>query len=59
MGPGSSGGIWSSPASTAGTVAAMIDRCLHRSTRLSVGCVDRDALRCAYHGWRWDAAGAV
>ena len=42
-----------------GTVAAMIDRCLHRSTRLSVGCVDRGAVRCAYHGWRWDATGAA
>ena len=36
-----------------GTVAALVDRCPHRSTRLSVGCVDRGALRCAYHGWRW------
>lgn len=39
------------------TVAAMVDRCPHRSTRLSVGCVDRGALRCAYHGWRWGADG--
>lgn len=37
--------------------AVMVDRCPHRSTRLSVGCVDRGALRCAYHGWRWDAEG--
>jgi phenylpropionate dioxygenase-like ring-hydroxylating dioxygenase large terminal subunit len=41
----------------AGTVAVMIDRCLHRSTRLSVGCVDRGALRCSYHGWLWDRDG--
>jgi vanillate O-demethylase monooxygenase subunit len=41
----------------AATVAAMIDRCPHRSTRLSVGCVDGGALRCAYHGWRWGADG--
>lgn len=41
----------------AGEAAVMVDRCPHRSTRLSVGCVDRGAIRCAYHGWRWDAAG--
>ncbi len=38
-------------------VSAMVDRCPHRSTRLSVGRVDRGAVRCAYHGWRWDGAG--
>jgi len=38
-------------------VAALVDRCPHRSTRLSVGCVDGGALRCAYHGWRWGADG--
>ncbi|MEL6983960.1 MAG: aromatic ring-hydroxylating dioxygenase subunit alpha, partial [Actinomycetota bacterium] len=37
--------------------AAYIDRCPHRSTRLSVGSVDGGGLRCAYHGWRFDAAG--
>jgi vanillate O-demethylase monooxygenase subunit len=40
-----------------GAVAVLPDRCLHRSTRLSVGCVDGATIRCAYHGWRWDAAG--
>ncbi len=35
------------------TIGAWVDRCPHRSTRLSVGCVDGRALRCAYHGWRW------
>jgi vanillate O-demethylase monooxygenase subunit len=39
------------------TVAVLIDRCPHRSTRLSLGAVDRGALRCAYHGWRWGADG--
>jgi phenylpropionate dioxygenase-like ring-hydroxylating dioxygenase large terminal subunit len=38
-------------------VAALADRCPHRSTRLSVGCVADGALRCAYHGWRWGADG--
>ena len=41
----------------AGAVLALADRCLHRSTKLSVGRVDGDTIRCAYHGWRWDAAG--
>jgi len=40
-----------------GAYACLADRCLHRSTRLSVGCVDRSAIRCAYHGWRWAADG--
>lgn len=40
-----------------GTIAALDDRCLHRSTRLSVGWVDEDCIRCAYHGWAWDRSG--
>lgn len=40
-----------------GEVVALDDRCLHRSTRLSVGTVDGPGLRCAYHGWLWDGAG--
>jgi vanillate O-demethylase monooxygenase subunit len=47
------------------TPVAYADRCPHRSTRLSVGLVDRTAavpcvgptLRCAYHGWRFAADG--
>ncbi len=41
-----------------GRVAAFPDRCLHRSTKLSVGCVESGGLRCAYHGWLYDAEGA-
>ena len=40
-----------------GAIAAVTDRCLHRSTRLSVGWVDDGAFRCGYHGWRWDGTG--
>ncbi len=40
-----------------GTPVAIVDRCPHRSTRLSVGWVDGEAIRCAYHGWRWGADG--
>lgn len=36
---------------------ALEDRCPHRSTRLSLGWVDGDALQCAYHGWRWSGDG--
>jgi phenylpropionate dioxygenase-like ring-hydroxylating dioxygenase large terminal subunit len=38
-------------------VVAVVDRCPHRSTRLSVGWVDDGALRCANHGWCFDASG--
>ena len=40
-----------------GQVVALPDRCPHRSTRLSVGVVDGARLRCAYHGWTFDAGG--
>jgi phenylpropionate dioxygenase-like ring-hydroxylating dioxygenase large terminal subunit len=33
------------------------NRCAHRSTRLSVGWVEGDGVRCAYHGWRYGADG--
>lgn len=40
-----------------GTVHAWEDRCPHRGTRLSMGQIDDDTLRCAYHGWRFDGEG--
>jgi vanillate O-demethylase monooxygenase subunit len=40
-----------------GGIAAVTDRCLHRSTRLSIGWIEQQTIRCAYHGWRWDAGG--
>lgn len=33
------------------------NRCPHRSTRLSVGWIEGDGIRCAYHGWRFDRDG--
>ena len=33
------------------------DRCPHRSVRLSIGTVEGGCLRCAYHGWAYDAGG--
>ena len=39
-------------------VSAARDRCPHREMPLSIGCVDESQnLRCAYHGWGFDAAG--
>lgn len=39
------------------SLIALDDRCVHRSTKLSTGTVDGCVLRCAYHGWTWDADG--
>jgi phenylpropionate dioxygenase-like ring-hydroxylating dioxygenase large terminal subunit len=44
-------------ADVGGAVMAAVDRCPHRSTRLSVGWVEAGGLRCAYHGWRYSVAG--
>lgn len=44
---------------TAGRPVALADRCPHRNVPLSLGRVCGDGtLECAYHGWRFDAAGA-
>jgi phenylpropionate dioxygenase-like ring-hydroxylating dioxygenase large terminal subunit len=41
-----------------GQIVAFADRCPHRRTPLSLGHCEADVLQCAYHGWRFDAAGA-
>jgi vanillate O-demethylase monooxygenase subunit len=41
----------------AGALLVADDRCPHRSVRLSIGTVEGGCLRCAYHGWGYDAAG--
>jgi 5,5'-dehydrodivanillate O-demethylase len=33
------------------------ERCAHRACPLSVGWVEGDAIRCRYHGWKYDASG--
>jgi vanillate O-demethylase monooxygenase subunit len=40
-----------------GALVALDARCPHRSASLACGAVDEGTLRCAYHGWRFDAAG--
>jgi phenylpropionate dioxygenase-like ring-hydroxylating dioxygenase large terminal subunit len=40
-----------------GKVSAARDLCLHRGVPLSMGFIEGDNLVCAYHGFRYDAAG--
>ena len=41
-----------------GVVHALNDRCSHRGTRLSLGCIDKEnRLQCPYHGWRYNKEG--
>ena len=40
-----------------GAIVALPDRCPHRFSPLSAGCVVDGAVQCAYHGYRFDAAG--
>ncbi len=37
---------------------ALPDRCPHRRVRLSAGRIVGNEIECAYHGWRFDGAGA-
>jgi renierapurpurin 18,18'-hydroxylase len=41
-----------------GAIHALEDRCAHRQVPLSQGMVEGETLRCGYHGWRYDCAGA-
>lgn len=40
-----------------GTLGLVADRCPHRGASLSIGMVDNNGLRCAYHAWKYDTAG--
>lgn len=35
----------------------LAERCAHRMARLSLGWVEGEELRCAYHGWKYDSTG--
>lgn len=41
-----------------GGVAAVRDRCCHRTAKLSLGKVCSGKLACSYHGWEFDGTGA-
>jgi phenylpropionate dioxygenase-like ring-hydroxylating dioxygenase large terminal subunit len=41
-----------------GAPAALVDRCPHRSARLSDGRVRDGIVECLYHGWRFDRRGS-
>jgi phenylpropionate dioxygenase-like ring-hydroxylating dioxygenase large terminal subunit len=41
-----------------GGPVALLDRCPHRNVPLSLGRCREGTLACAYHGWRFDGAGA-
>lgn len=40
-----------------GVLVALPDRCPHRFSPLSAGCVVEGTLQCAYHGYRFDGGG--
>ncbi|WP_341526713.1 aromatic ring-hydroxylating dioxygenase subunit alpha [Nostoc sp. UHCC 0302] len=40
-----------------GQVIALKDQCSHRGAALSMGWVEKDCLRCPYHGWKFQADG--
>ncbi len=44
---------------SSGQVAALQDRCLHRSSRLSKGHLKNGELTCPYHGWKYNFEGKV
>jgi phenylpropionate dioxygenase-like ring-hydroxylating dioxygenase large terminal subunit len=44
---------------SAGKVHAVENRCPHRGIKLSIGAVDGDNIRCAYHGIQVDGNGTV
>src|SRR4051812_29584012 len=40
-----------------GGVGLVAERCPHRSAGMIYGVPEREGLRCAYHGWCFDASG--
>lgn len=44
---------------TDGRAVTLLDRCLHRNAALSAGDVFDGCIGCPYHGWTYDATGAL
>lgn len=42
-----------------GEPAALMDRCCHRTAKLSKGWCEGGLIRCGYHGWSYDRTGAL
>lgn len=40
-----------------GTYGCMDEHCAHRRTSLAYGWVEKDGIRCPYHGWKYDCSG--
>jgi 5,5'-dehydrodivanillate O-demethylase oxygenase subunit len=40
-----------------GSYGCMEEHCAHRRTSLAYGFVERDGIRCPYHGWKYDRSG--
>lgn len=40
-----------------GQIVALDDQCPHRGAALSLGWIEKDCLRCPYHGWKFQADG--
>lgn len=40
-------------------ITAILDRCIHRGAQLSLGTVEAGAIRCPYHGWKFDHSGRL
>ncbi|CAG2157523.1 Phthalate 4,5-dioxygenase oxygenase subunit [Cupriavidus yeoncheonensis] len=44
---------------THGQVGFMEELCMHRGASLALGRVEEGGIRCLYHGWKFNASGAV
>lgn len=42
-----------------GEVTALLDKCIHRGAQLSLGTVENGAVRCPYHGWKFNSDGQL
>ena len=40
-----------------GDVFALENRCAHRQVPLHLGVIEKDCVKCCYHGWKYDRAG--